>query len=152
MKRMKRMKLMAGIAVALLMGLPTLYGQSNNIVMPVPETTSVNGVVQVTIPFDFSVSGKTLAAGEYLIAPSGEKGIAFKGVKGNGAAVVLTHPISNSKADGPKLVFHRYGDKYFLAQAWLRYSDTGCELFASPDEIQMARAYRQQNVELVAAK
>jgi len=149
---MKRMKWIVAIAVGLLIGSTNLYAQSNKVVMQVPETTSVNGAVQVTIPFDFSVSGKTLAAGEYLIAPSGEKGISLKNVKGSEGAMVLSHPLSNSKADGPKLVFHRYGDKYFLAQAWLRYSDTGCELFASSEEIRLARAYRQQNVELVAAK
>ena len=149
---MKRTNRIIAIAVALLIGLPTLHAQTTNVVMTVPTTTSISGTVQVNIPFAFSVAGKTFAAGEYAISPSDEKGITIKSVKGNSAAMVLTNAVGSSKVEGPKLVFHKYGDKYFLTQTWLRASDRGRELFASPEEIRMAREYHQQQVTLVAAK
>ena len=147
---MKRTQWMIAVMLAVLIGLPIVYAQSTNVVMQVPATTSVNGAVRVTIPFDFSVSGKSLKAGEYLIAPADEKGISFKG--SNGSAVALTNGISSNKADGPKLVFHKYGHTYFLAQTWLRNSESGRELFVSPQEINMAREYKQEQVVLVAKK
>ena len=50
-----------------------------------------------------------------------------------------------------KLVFHRYGDRYFLAQIWMAGSNSGQELPKSPRETEAARDYTVQEVVLVAA-
>ncbi len=50
-----------------------------------------------------------------------------------------------------KLVFHRYGDRYFLAQLWVAGSDSGRELAQSPREMEVARNYTVQDVVLFAA-
>ena len=144
---MKRTQWTIAIALALLIGLPTLTAQ-NHTVMKVPANTSVNGALQITIPFDFTVGEKLLKSGEYVIAPSGDKAISFKSTAGNGSAVALINAVTKIDMQTPKLIFHKYGDTYFLTQAWLRNSDSGKELFVSPKEIQMARDYRQQQVDL----
>ena len=62
--------------------------------------------------------------------------------------MVLINPVTKVDVQAPRLAFHKYGDKYFLTQAWLRNSDSGKELFVSAKEIQMARDYRQTQVDL----
>ena len=49
-----------------------------------------------------------------------------------------------------KLVFHRYGSHYFLAQIWKAGNDRGQELPASGLETEVARDYPAQSVVVVA--
>lgn len=47
----------------------------------------------------------------------------------------LTNPVETaSPKDKPTLVFHRYGDQYFLFQIWPAGVTTGRELFKSRSE------------------
>ncbi len=144
---MKRTQWTIAIALALAIALPALTAQ-NHTVMYVPATTSVNGALQINIPFDFSVGDKLMKSGEYVIAPNGDKALTFKSTGGNGSAVTLTNAVISTKGDGPRLVFHRYGGQYFLTQAWLTHAEKGWELFVSAKEIHMARDYRQEQVDL----
>ena len=41
---------------------------------------------------------------------------------------------SSSKDQSPKLVFHKYGDQYFLSQIWDGQNDTGIQLAESKRE------------------
>ena len=98
--------------------------------------------IRVTIPFDFSVRGRTLPAGRYEIrriteAPDGlvvfnedtHQSIAFE-----------TESAEKSKA--PKrseIVFHRYGDNYFLYEVWAPGENEGRELPTSKSERAMKR-------------
>jgi hypothetical protein len=145
---MNRTKLMIAAVIVLVTAYAaSLYAQSTNIEIRVPTTTSITGTVKVAIPFQFSVAGKTFPAGTYYIGPSGEKAMAIRSVAGP-SLMVLTNAVTANNVTAPKLVFHKYGHEYFLAQAWLRNSDSGRELFVSPREIQMAREYRQAQVAL----
>jgi hypothetical protein len=49
-----------------------------------------------------------------------------------------------------KLVFHRYGSHYFLAQIWKAGNDRGQELPASGLETEVARDYPAKSVVVVA--
>jgi len=150
---MKRKKSILVIAVVLLFVSPLLYAQSNKLVLHVRATTAVDGAVKLTIPFEFSAGGKTLGAGEYVIEPCGELAMMVLGTQGKGSVILVTAPVtSSSQIEKPKLVFHRYGDRYFLAQAWLNFSTQGKEFRIWPEEIKVAREYRQQQVTLVAGK
>jgi hypothetical protein len=100
--------------------------------------------LRTNIPFSFSVGGKIFEAGDYYISRSGEKGVTIQEASTKRSVVVLTNAVSvGPNVSEPKLVFHRYGDKYFLAQTWLRQSDVGREIFESSEETKMARDYRQ---------
>ena len=153
---MKRTILTIGFVLVLLtLSAPFAYCQTANVEVKVPSTTSISGTVQLTIPFQFSVNGKSFSMGQYYFAPTAtnEKAITIRSLDGKQAIVVLTNGIFSARAvDHPKLVFHKYGDQYFLVQTWLRASDIGRELFVSPQEIEVARTLRQQQVTLVAAQ
>lgn len=107
----------------------------------------------MTIPFDFFIGGEAQKAGDYVIAPICDKQIALRSTHSQTAEMVLTNAIeAGADSAAPRLVFHRYGSKYFLTQVWLRASEEGRELYVSPEEINMAREYRQEQVFLVPKK
>ncbi len=58
---------------------------------------------------------------------------------------------SRKMSEQSKLVFHRYGNRYFLAQIWMAGNNAGHELPQSRREVEVARDYTLQDVVLVAA-
>ena len=109
--------------------------------------------LKADVPFNFIISGATLPAGEYTIQGLGDgSAIAVRGPNPKANTIVLSQRCtSNNAAKQSKLVFHRYGDRYFLAQLWVAGSDSGRQLAKSPREMEMARDYSVQDVVLFAA-
>lgn len=77
--------------------------------------------VVAKIPFDFNVGAKTLPAGKYTITivnpASDRKVLQIRSSDGQGAAITQTTGVTGTASEKTKLVFHRYGDRYFFAQA-----------------------------------
>jgi hypothetical protein len=92
--------------------------------------------VTATVPFDFSVDGTSLPAGHYTIGSDANTPHILtirdwdKGVKV--MAITLTDE-SNSKYDN-KLVFHRYGNRYFLREIHANGASMNCRLVPSKQE------------------
>jgi hypothetical protein len=116
--------------------------------------------VYAQIPFSFVVGDQTLSAGRYSISSEIMDGSALliKNVKAKGSAVRLTNPIqSRSSKTDTRLVFHRYGQAYFLAEVWQGGDSTGRVLRASKAEraLQRQRELIGQNsyetLELIAS-
>jgi hypothetical protein len=103
----------------------------------------------VTIPVAFTVERTVLPAGDYVVTHPSGKAIALRHVGGPETLVALTNYTAIPQTpQTPRLIFHRYGSRYFLAQAWMPNSDHGYEFFASAREIQLARHGGQDVVEL----
>ena len=98
------------------------------------------------IPFDFVVGSEELQAGEYRVEAASSTGMAMK-ISGEHQGVYrLSSTITASRrAETGKLVFHRYGNRYFLAEIWTPGESVGRELLKSKDEKAVER-------ELAAAK
>jgi len=98
------------------------------------------------IPFDFVVGSEELQAGEYRVEAASSTGMAMK-ISGEHKGVYrLSSTITASRrAEKGKLVFHRYGNRYFLAEIWTPGESVGRELLKSKDEKAVER-------ELAAAK
>ncbi len=127
------------------------FAQSGTVEIQAPLTTSITGSIRISIPFNFTVAEKDFQAGDYYINPLNEKTLAIKSVDNGDATVVMTNTVSTiSDQVGPKLIFHKYGDRNFLAQIWPNYSESGRQLRASSEEVKLARIYKQQQLALVA--
>lgn len=87
---------------------------------------SANGQVTSTfvtanIPFDFVVADKTLPAGNYKVSSltSGGNTLKISSRDGKSAAIRFSDLIpERSEQRTARMVFHRYGQKYFLAEVW----------------------------------
>ena len=102
--------------------------------------------VEVNIPFDFAAGKATLKAGAYSIKRTTGDALTIRSADGKTTALVnapLTIGSRDSKA-GERLVFNRYGDRYFLSQVWLTV-DTGRQLFISGEETKVAREFKLAN-------
>ena len=92
------------------------------------------------IPFEFSFGETKLPAGKYAVGralnSSDDVSMSISDRDGRSKAVVLSHAVINSKHDDTRasLVFHRYGDQYFLVQVWPASSTTGRQLRESRSE------------------
>jgi hypothetical protein len=117
--------------------------------------------VAAQIPFDFVVGDKALPAGEYTVNTITEGGQAMliRNADGSESAIRLTNSIvaKPSASNAPsRLVFHRYGQTYFLAEVWREGDSDGRLLRQSKKERSMKRELgalaqnKYDRVELVA--
>ena len=89
------------------------------------QTTPSQCLMTVNVPFAFSVEGQSLPEGEYTIfTVTPERSIRIVSSDGKHSAIVNTLPnYANSPSENSRLVFHRYGDEYFLTQVWTTGQD-----------------------------
>src|SRR4029077_11244120 len=109
--------------------------------------------LKADVPFNFIISGATLPAGEYTMREMGAgSAIAISGPNPKANTIVLSQRCASlNAAKQSKLVFHQYGDRYFLAQLWVAGSDSGRQLAKSPREMEVARDFTVRDVVLYAA-
>lgn len=110
--------------------------------------------MKVNIPFNFVVGGATLPSGEYTVQGLGNSGnaISIRKLDQTAKSLTLAIPCESSKTpEQSKLVFHRYGDRYFLAKIWMAGDNAGHELPKSRREAEVAMDYPAQEVVLVAS-
>jgi len=121
-------------------------------------TTAANAQtirVKAEIPFDFIVNRATLPAGEYSVEAVDGKGgvLLIRGMNSDSKSLVIANSCRSTKAAmDTKLIFHRYGNRYFLNQVWVAGNDAGQEIPSSRREKEVARDSSMQKVVLVAAK
>lgn len=92
--------------------------------------------LSATIPFDFALKGKIFTAGAYDVAPVNSAGtwaVSSGDRKQNIAFNVVMEDYPRDAQ--PKLVFHRYGNRYFLAQIWT--PSLGMSVPESREELQI---------------
>ncbi len=95
------------------------------------------GDTVVNVPFAFLVDGQTLPAGHYIVAITDVHHVRISNSQ-NAGLYVATHGALRTNSDGSKLVFHRYGDTYFLSAVWVTGNTTGQELARSRAERELA--------------
>jgi hypothetical protein len=92
----------------------------------------------IHIPFNFSVGEKAFPAGKYVIGRvwKDKDSVWVIQRKDNvGKAMLLTRPVrANETQQETRLVFHRYGDLYFLSRIWTAGDTTGREIQMSDRE------------------
>ena len=115
------------------------------------KAQSLKYKLTVTIPFDFTVMDKKLPAGKYSIGRAqlseGDQIIQISRVDDNTSVSRITIPVvaRDATKDG-LLVFHQYGDEYFLAEIWPAGGNTGRALPKSRTERDLERKGEDQKV------
>jgi hypothetical protein len=103
------------------------------------KAQSLEYKITANIPFDFTVADKKFQAGKYSIVraqpAAGDSIVRVSSADGHANLSRLTIPVIRLKArDQATLVFHRYGDQYFLFQVWPAAANTGRVLPKSRSE------------------
>jgi hypothetical protein len=96
------------------------------------------------IPFDFAFGEKKLPAGQYSVGRSVQSTddvtLSIQDRAGRSKAVQLSNAVFTYRANTRAvLVFHRYGDQYFLSQVWQAGSTTGRQFPVSKKERELYR-------------
>ena len=104
--------------------------------------------LNVTVPFDFVVAGRTLPSATYAVTRpliNDSTGLAFLG---NHRGVMARASDVDDTITGAKLVFHKIGDEYFLSDVvTLRGT---LHFAASREEKKLAQSTNPESVTVVA--
>jgi hypothetical protein len=101
--------------------------------MAVAAQAQTSGRTQLTanIPFQFSVGKKTLAPGEYILRSVNEDSsnvvLKIQSRDGKVSVMLQMSTVEGKVQESAKLIFHRYGNQYFFAEAWLDGEKSGLE-------------------------
>jgi hypothetical protein len=102
------------------------------------------GDVVADIPFPFVVARQTLPAGHYIVSPANADALGIHDVNNRGTFVPTLHAQRPANDNGCKLVFHRYGDTYFLSEVWVAGNSNGRALFRSRAERELAESGKEK--------
>lgn len=112
-------------------------------------TTSAHGQssgdhLRAKIPFDFVVGNSKLPAGEYFFGnalTTSDLVLAISNRDSIANTLTIRAEI-RTRTDTSKLIFHRYGDQYFLFQVWQQGTMTGRTIQKSHAEREIERKAR----------
>ena len=129
------------LAVALIVSVPMVQAQSQS-------------HLRADVSFAFSLQDKSMSAGNYEIKSLSDQVLEIWNLDTrHGQLLMKQMSVQANKVQNPKLVFHKYGDQYFLSQIWDGRSNSGVELAVSnrEKEEQIARNGQQPPETVVVA-
>jgi hypothetical protein len=111
--------------------------------------------LKVTVPFEFIAGDTVLPAGDYDVqstGPWGGKALSIHNVTSNAGTFLLSNSCQLAKtSDSNKLVFYRYGQKYFLAEVWTVNTLIGRKMPLDQRQTELARNPPKSEVVLMAS-
>jgi len=116
----------------------------------VTAVVSANGQsrrAKANVPFEFIVGETTLPSGNYSVDSASSSGDCLKisNIAAKNTAMRLTMTV-DGKAGNAKLIFHRYGQRYFLAEVWSDGETHGRQLLKGRQE----RAIEKESTRLAS--
>ena len=104
--------------------------------------------VVADVPFSFVVAGRQFPAGHYTVTAASDYCLWISDSQHRGTYVPI-HDSVRSTSEGTKLVFHRYGDTYFLSAVWVSGRTIGRELYRSRAEQEAAKHKAEMELAVV---
>ena len=96
--------------------------------------------VTANVPFSFYMDRSAMPQGAYKVEELSH-GVMVRMWSADAINAVTTRAIAGKKQIEPaRLVFHRYGEDYFLAQIWTGDSSNGQAIALSPREKELAQS------------
>jgi hypothetical protein len=115
--------------------------------MAVTQVARAQDAMVVDIPFAFTAGNATLPAGEYRVQKLDRNSavLLVHCWDARASALVITNAAQAKETQTEsKLVFNRYGNRYFLSQVWNAGSIRGRQLPISPREKEMPQLARNE--------
>jgi len=104
-----------------------------------------------TIPVNFVVGDRSLPAGEYTIRAFAHEIEGWYDQNGRALFLMRTLPMGKeADASTYKLVFHRYGDTYFLREVWS--GGISHEVNGGPKEQRLAKSQKREVVAVLMTR
>ncbi len=103
------------------------------------------GDLVADIPFAFVVAKTTLPPGRYIIHTLDEN-LGVHDRQNQGLFVAAHSAQRPAQENSSKLVFHRYGDTYFLSEVWVRGNSIGKALFPSRAERKLGESGKEREI------
>ncbi|SRR6266542_1689617 len=111
--------------------------------------TSGRTQLKANIPFEFNIGNKSLPAGEYVVRSISDDSsnvvLAIRNQDRRSGAMLQMSTVEGKALDCAKLMFHRYGNQYFFAEAWVDGDAYGLKASKS-------RAERRTELELARSR
>jgi len=134
----KQTLIVASLCLSLGLAIVPAYGQA--------------GGVQAKVPFNFVVSGKTFAAGEYTMI-AGSHQVKLQDAYGRTIAMVLANEVSGRSAGANgRIIFHCYRERCFLAEVWSPVQENGKQLLVSRTEAGLGKEERGEYFAVLGEK
>lgn len=134
------------IAIMIICGAFAIDGQAQS---------SVSPAMRAHVPFGFRVGDRVLPAGDYTVRilnpTSDRKTLQIRNKNGRVSAIVQTFGLDGEIAKNTKLVFRRYGDQYFFAQAQMAGDTTSLAATKTRAERATQRAMKRPDSSTVVA-
>ena len=109
-------------------------------------------VIKAQVPFEFIVNGNILPAGEWVIEAQGDGQTHLQVSSGSHRLFVVPNATESLTASADaKMVFHRYGDRYFLSTVIGEGDNRGYEFPAGKAEKELRAQKAAEDVTLVAS-
>ena len=104
-------------------------------------------------PFSFTVDSQTLPPGQYyVLSVTPERSIRLASIDGKHSATVNDLPnYATSPSPNSRLVFHKYGNEYFLAQVWTAGDNVARNPFISQRAMEIAHSGSQPDTKIILA-
>jgi hypothetical protein len=94
--------------------------------------------VTANVPFRFYMGGRAMPQGAYRVAGLLHGSVVSLRSKDATESVTAQAIVGKKRVEPARLVFHRYGESYFLAEIWTGDGSRGEALAASPHERELA--------------
>ena len=104
-------------------------------------TASAQTTSKANVPFAFRVGSATLPAGTYEVASAGTAAVALRNKNVTATAMSTVRHEPPQQTDG-KLIFHRIGSEYFLAEIWKGAGSPGMVIPTSKREMNLEKELR----------
>lgn len=103
------------------------------------------------IPFPFVVADKQMPAGYYHVESLYWNAVGIQRSGGNIGVITQCQPTAALAGGAPKLIFHKYGHRYFLSEARLPNMDSGRKFSVKREEKEIAsKLPKPENIEVAA--
>ena len=103
--------------------------------VPAARAVAQHATVLAEIPFAFQDGHRSFPAGKYRIEMVNEHTLLLRNSSNTQIGLAMT--VGELTAQAPrsaKVVFHKYGDQYFLSDVWLADKTLGCQMVMSRAE------------------